>query len=74
MGRRKSSWGRKEPLLSSCPYVGGGQKYGPVLGTVKITCRIIIGIQKGTIILTTNRVCIALNANPKKPLETFRSI
>ena len=34
-------------------YVGGGQNYGPFVGTLSIRCRIIIGIQKGTIILTT---------------------
>ena len=33
--------------------MGGCQNYGPFLGTLNITCRIIIGIQKGTIILTT---------------------
>ena len=33
--------------------VGGCQNYGPFLDTLNIRCRIIIGIQKGTIILTT---------------------
>ena len=34
--------------------LGGCQHYGPLLGTLNIRCRtIIIGIQKGTIILTT---------------------
>ena len=33
--------------------MGGCQNYGPFLGTLNIRCRIIIGIQKGTIILTT---------------------
>ena len=33
--------------------MGGCQNYGPFLGTVNIRCRIIIGIQKGTIILTS---------------------
>ena len=32
---------------------GGCQNYGPFLGTLNIRCRIIIGTQKGTIILTT---------------------
>ena len=30
--------------------LGGCQNYGPFLGTLNIGCRIIIGIQKGTII------------------------
>ena len=33
--------------------MGGCQNYGPFLGTLNIKGRIIIGIQKGTIILTT---------------------
>ena len=32
---------------------GGCQNYGPFLGTLNFRCRIKIGIQKGTIILTT---------------------
>ena len=39
-------------------YVGGCQNYGPVLGTPTIRCRIIIGTQEGTIILTTTHVGI----------------
>ena len=36
--------------------MGGSQNYGPFLGTLNIRCRIIIGIQKGTIILTTTHI------------------
>ena len=36
--------------------VSGCQNYGPFLGTLNIRCRIIIGTQKGTIILTTTQV------------------
>ena len=36
--------------------MGGYQNYGPFLGTLNIRGRIIIGIQKGTIILTTNHM------------------
>ena len=32
------------------------QNYGPFLGTLNITGRIIIGIQEGTIILTTTHI------------------
>ena len=32
--------------------MGGCQIYGPFWGTLNIRCRIILGIQKGTIILT----------------------
>ena len=38
--------------------MGGCQNYGPLLGTPNITCRIIIGTQKGTIILTTTHMFI----------------
>ena len=30
--------------------------YGPFVGTLNIRCRIIVGIQKGTIILTTTHM------------------
>ena len=36
--------------------MGGCQNYGPFLGTRNMRCRIIIGIQKGTIILTTTHM------------------
>ena len=42
-------------------YMGGCQKYGPFLGPVNIRCRIIIGIQKGTIILTTTQMIGSIN-------------
>ena len=38
--------------------MGGCQNYGPFLGTLNIRGRIVIGIQKGTIILTTNHIYI----------------
>ena len=36
--------------------MGGCQNYGHFLGTLNIRCRIIVGIQKGTIILTTTHM------------------
>ena len=36
--------------------MGGCQNYGPFLGTLNNRCRIIIGTQKGTIILTTTHI------------------
>ena len=36
--------------------MGGCQNYDHFLGTLNTGCRTIIGIQKGTIILTTNRI------------------
>ena len=36
--------------------MGGCRNYGPFLGTLNIRCRIIMGIQKGTIILTTTHM------------------
>ena len=48
--------------LHSCSFqVGGYQNYGPFLGTLNIRCRIIIGTQKGTIILTTTQVHVPGN-------------
>ena len=37
-------------------HVGGCQNYGPFLGTLNNRCRIILGTQKRTIILTTTHV------------------
>ena len=34
--------------------MGGCQNYGPFLGILNIRCRTIIGIEKGSIFLTTN--------------------
>ena len=39
-------------------YMGGCQNYGPFLGTLNIKCHIIIGIQEGTIILTSPPIYI----------------
>ena len=36
--------------------MGGCRNYDPFLGTLNIRCRIIIGMQKGTIILTTTHI------------------
>ena len=36
--------------------MGSCQNYGPLLGTLNIRCRIRIGIQKGTLILTTTHI------------------
>ena len=36
-------------------YMGGCQNWGPFLGTLNHRCRIIIGTQKRTIILTTTQ-------------------
>ena len=43
-------------VLSCDPHMGGCQNYGPFLGTLNIKCRIVIGIQKGTLILTTTHI------------------
>ena len=39
----------------SC-HMGGCQNYGPFLGTLNNRCRIIIGTEKGTLILTTTHI------------------
>ena len=38
------------------PDMGGCRNYGPFLGTLNIRGRTIIGIQEGTIILTTTHI------------------
>ena len=39
-------------------YMGGCQNYGPLWGALNIWCRIIIGTQKGTPILTATHIYI----------------
>ena len=41
-------------------HMGGCQNHGPFLGTPNSKCRIIIGIQKRTIVLTTAHICICI--------------
>ena len=43
-------------VLEGSFYMGGCQSCDPFLGTLNIRCRIIIGIQKGIIILTTTHM------------------
>ena len=48
-------------------HVGGCQNYGPFLGflgTLNIRCRIIIGIRKGPIVLTTTHVLPVQKGSP----------
>ena len=45
-----------EVTLRGSVHVGGCQNYDPFLGTLNSRCRIIIGIQNGSIILTTTHV------------------
>ena len=53
-------------------YMGGCQNSGPFLGTLNIRCRIIIGIQKGTNILTTTHMVISQNRGTHhKPQNTI---
>ena len=55
--------------------MGGRQNYGPFLGTLNIRCRIIIGIQKGTIILTTTQMDWCLLHRPRfRPLQPLTSL
>ena len=39
-------------------HMGGCQNYGPFSGTLNFRCRIIIGIQNGTIILPTTHMAV----------------
>ena len=43
--------------------MGSCQNYGPFLGTLNNRCRIIIGTQKGTIILTTTHIATNLKVD-----------
>ena len=52
--------------------MGGCQNYGPFLGTLNNRCRIIIGTQKGTIILTTTHINQALIFELRYPDTTGR--
>ena len=60
--------------------MGGCQNYDPFLGTLSIRCRIIIGIQKGTIILTTTHIgfrqgaILATGARSTKSLVEGKSV
>ena len=47
--------------------LGGCQNYGPFLGTLNIRWRIIMGIQKGTIILTTTQLSFEESRSPGAP-------
>ena len=51
--------------------MGGCQNYGPCLGTLD---RIIIGIKKGTIILTTTQMDrpVVVGRLPLGPVHSFR--
>ena len=44
-------------VLTFAVEMGGCQNYGPFLGALNNRCRITIGTQKGTIILTTTEMC-----------------
>ncbi len=60
-------------LFSVCTYtyMGGCQNYGPFLGTLNIRCRIMIGIQEGTTILTTAHICMCVDRGRKYEYMTL---
>ena len=45
-------------LILRDSHMDGCQNYAAFLGTLNIRCRIIIGIQQGTIILTTTHIIL----------------
>ena len=55
---RSGPWHRVIQGVSAKAHMVGCQDYGPFLGTLNVRCRIIIGIQKETIILTTTHMGI----------------
>ena len=52
--------------------MGSCQNYGPFLDTLNNRCRIIIGTQKGTIILTTTHIELGLEV-PKVGVSDFEA-
>ena len=58
--------------------MGGCQNCGPFLGTLNIRCHIIIGIQKGNIILTATHMfihlCTNINGAPRLTGPTINSL
>ena len=60
--------------LKSPAYMGGRQNYGPFLGTLKIRCRVIIGTQKGTILLTTTHIHLPLNRRPNPHTPSINAV
>ena len=51
--------------------MGGCQNHGPFLGTLNLRCRIIIGNQKGTIILTTTHMDKELKISSSTPKHSL---
>ena len=54
-------------------YMGGCQNYGSFLGTLNIRCRIIIGIQKRTINLTTTHMRSGSSTKKTQALDVGNS-
>ena len=55
-GRARGLMLRVVGLRGSRVHVGSCQNYGPFLGTLNSRCRIILGTQTGTLILTATHV------------------
>ena len=58
-------------MARNVPYMGGCQNYGPFLGTLNIRCRMKIGTQKGTIMLTTTHMSYGLNLGWSGPMGEY---
>ena len=58
---------RHSALPTMKVHMSGCQNYGPFLGSQNIRRRIIIGTQKGTIILTTTHMVLPVLAGPTAP-------
>ena len=66
-GHSKDSKGLQRPTTEFArTHMGGCQNYDPFWGTLNIRCRIIIWIQKGTLILTATH----MSFQPLLPLES----
>ena len=58
---------KQAPLSLGKHHMGGCQNYDPFWSTLHIRCRIVIGIRKGKIILTTTHISTLLTA--RRPRE-----
>ena len=63
-GEGREARKRSSALHSPSLHSGGCQNYGPFLGTLNMRCRLIIGIQKGIIILTTTQTLLQQRCQP----------
>ena len=70
---RDGFWRWQSPKTMCRRHAGGCQNYGPLLGPLNTSCRIILRIQKGTIMLTTTHVGSVVRARQVYELGGLRA-